>query len=134
MGSIAAMLAVLVPLTALRAQGVDTAAARSPDTASQRDSSTYHRDSTRADYDESVVPGLRVVDVADDGTFITLQDGTRWEVYLPDRPSTVQWKPGDFVTVKLAPIAQGRYTYRLGNGRTDTDVVVKFRGRAGAGG
>lgn len=130
-GSIVAAMALLSPLAAARAQNVDTATARAPDTTVRGDTSGDHPRAFRPRFYRSVVPGLRIVDVADDGTFITLQDGTEWEVFLPDRTSTVQWRRGDWVTVKLAPIAQGRYQYRLGNGRTDTDAVAKFRGRVG---
>jgi hypothetical protein len=131
MGSIVAALALLSPPTAARAQNVDTTTARAPDTMTRADTSGDHQRARRPRFYRSVVPGLRIVAVADGGTFITLQDGTEWEVYLPDRTSTVQWRRGDWVTVKLAPIAQGRYDYRLGNGRTDTGAIAKFRGRTG---
>ncbi|HEX6535335.1 MAG TPA: hypothetical protein VF041_12130 [Gemmatimonadaceae bacterium] len=146
-GSIAAMVAASLPLAALHAQNADSSAARASDTtmrAPEGDSaSAPGRDTTtrpgvdgrwrRPAWGRSIVPGLRIVNVENDGAFVTLQDGTEWEVYLPDRPSTAIWRRGDFVTVKLRPIAQGRYTYELTDGRTDTDAAVKLRGRVRAG-
>jgi hypothetical protein len=77
----------------------------------------------------SVVNALRIIDVADDGTYITLQDGTTWEVYLPDRTSTAGWRKGDAVVVSFRPIVVGQnYGYELTNGRVDSGAAVKFRG------
>lgn len=47
--------------------------------------------------------GRRVVRVGQDGTLVTLQDGTRWEIYLPDRPTTDAWRAGDFVILRDNP-------------------------------
>lgn len=147
-GSIAAMLAAALPLGALRAQNADSASARASDTTASapaadsaaaplQDDTTARREAgrrwERRGGRRSIVPGLRIANVEGDGSFITLQDGTQWEVYLPDRPSTATWRQGDFVTVKLRPIAEGRYTYELTDGRTDSDAAVKLRGRARAG-
>jgi hypothetical protein len=114
----------MLPMPALRAQADTTARPEHP-------TPPAHEYDTG--YDRSVVSGLSILGVADGGTFITLQDGTEWEVDLPDRTSTVGWRQGDFVLVRLAPIARGRYQYRLVNGRDDSEALVKFRGRKSAG-
>jgi hypothetical protein len=83
----------------------------------------------------SIVPGERIARMDEGGTLIELRDGTVWEVYLPDRTSTVGWKEGDFLIVKKAPlgqnIGQDGYTYELINGRTNERAVVSFRGSSG---
>ena len=48
---------------------------------------------------------------------------------LADRPRVDQWKAGDQVIVRYAPIAEGKdFHYRLVNGRDESDVLVAFRG------
>jgi hypothetical protein len=83
----------------------------------------------------SIVPGERIIRTGQDGSYIVLADSTVWEVYLPDRTSTVGWREGDFLIVKKAPlgqnIGQDSYTYELMNGRTNERAVVSFRGRSG---
>jgi hypothetical protein len=73
-------------------------------------------------------PTLQVTEVREDGTFIVLQDGSTWEVFLPDRPSTVEWKVGDYVMVRERWIAQGDYEYQLNNGRAHSVAVVRWAG------
>jgi len=81
--------------------------------------------------DENVVGALRIESVSDGADYVVLQDGTRWKVALADRPRVEQWKAGDWVMVRLAPIAEGRdYDYRLVNGRDESNVLVAFRGMA----
>lgn len=173
LGSIAAMIAALAPVSGLRAQGADStvridqvmsaeemrATGVSSLTEAQRDSlgrwlARYTaavagaRGATPAapgeeegetegpEYEPSTVSGLRIIRVAEDGTSITLQDGTRWEVFLPDRPGTATWRRGDFVIVSLSPIIvglRGAYRYTLEDGRADTRARVKFRGRVRVG-
>lgn len=79
----------------------------------------------------SIVPGERIARTDKGGSYIMLRDNTVWEVYLPDRTSTVGWREGDFLIVKEAPIGHGSYTYELINGRTDESAVVRFRGKSG---
>lgn len=83
----------------------------------------------------SIVPGERIARMDEGGTLIELRDGTVWEVYLPDRTSTVGWQEGDYLVVKEAPlgqdIGQDGYMYELINGRTKERAVVSFRGRSG---
>ena len=82
----------------------------------------------------SIVPGVRIAHMGEDGTFIMLRDGTVWEVYLPDRTSTAEWLEGDFVIVKEAPlgqhVGQDGYSYELINGRAKSVATVRFKGRS----
>jgi len=131
MGAAAAMLA-LVPAATLRAQGVDTTGAgqSAPPAAPQR--LVLCSNSTS----QNVLCGVRIASVIDGGTVIELQDGTLWEVYLPNRPATVTWRKGDYVLVQRNPLARGAYDYTLINGRVgyydnkDTQAFVRFRGMA----
>ncbi len=123
--TLAAALAIL-PAGSLRAQADSTPRpSRAPTT-----TAAAVPTSTGSSSAGSVVPGARIIDVAEEGTFVTLDDGTTWEVYLPDRTSTVGWRAGDLVIVSLNPVVVGqRYDYRLANGRTDSQAAVKFRGQ-----
>jgi hypothetical protein len=131
MGTAAAMLA-LVPAAALRAQGADTTGAgqSAPPAAPQR--LVLCSNSTT----QNVLCGVRIANVIDGGTFIELQDGTLWEVYLPNRPATVTWRKGDYVLVQRNPLARGAFDFMLVNGRVgyydnkDTQAFVRFRGMA----
>lgn len=170
LGSIAAMLAALTPVSVLRAQGADStirldqvmsaaemkATGVSSLTEAQRDSlgswlarytatvagapgaapapgeEERGAEGAEPEYEPSTVSGVRIIRVEQDGTLLTLQDGTRWEVFLPDRPGTATWRRGDFVIVSLSPIMvglYGAYRYTLEDGRADTRARVKFRGR-----
>lgn len=62
------------------------------------------------------------------GTFLQLVDGTRWEIYLPDRPSTVTWREGDFVLVRRRPAPVGDYEYLLINGEERNAASARFAG------
>lgn len=84
--------------------------------------------------DTTVVSGVRIAAVLDGGSWIELADGTRWEVFLADRPSTDNWRPGDFVSVRLLPIRlgdKGRFAYQLVNGREGNEAAVRFSGVSG---
>ncbi len=123
--TLAAALAIL-PAGSLRAQADSTSRpSRAPTTTAAAVPTSMESSSAG-----SVVAGARIIDIAEEGTFVTLDDGTTWEVYLPDRTSTVGWRAGDLVIVSLNPVVVGqRYDYRLTNGRTDSQAAVKFRGQ-----
>lgn len=131
LGAAAAILAVM-PAAALQAQGADTtdAGQSAPPAAPQR--LVLCSNSTS----QNVLCGVRIANVVNDGAFIELQDGTMWEVYLPNRPATVTWRKGDYVLVQRNPMARGAYDYTLVNGRVgyydnkDTQAFVRFRGMA----
>jgi hypothetical protein len=50
--------------------------------------------------------GLYVREVVDDGNYVILEDGSVWEVRLPQRPNAASWRPGDLVQLKTiaAPV------------------------------
>ena len=124
-GSLATMVAAIAMLAvgagALRAQ-------ESNDDGRMRATHGQDDDGGRA---QSIIPGERITHLGQGGTYIILRDNTVWEVYLPDRTSTVGWLEGDFLIVKEAPIGHGNYTYELINGRTEQTAVVRFEGRSG---
>ena len=74
--------------------------------------------------------GSRIAAVEDGGTKIVLNDGTHWEVNLPDRPSTTRWAKGDYVIVaSLAIELNNTYFFQLINGRDGTTAAVAWRGK-----
>jgi hypothetical protein len=52
--------------------------------------------------------GLYVREVTGGGSFVTLEDGSVWEIRLPQRPVASSWQPGDFVLLSTiaAPVEQ----------------------------
>lgn len=84
--------------------------------------------------DTTVVSGVRIAAVLEGGSWIELADGTRWEVFLADRPNTDNWRVGDFVNVRFLPIMlgdQGRFRYQFVNGREGNEAAVRFSGVSG---
>jgi hypothetical protein len=74
--------------------------------------------------------GSRVRLVREGGTSIVLADGTVWEVYLPNRPSTRNWAPGDFVIVTGRAVEQnGEFYFTLTNGRDGSSAAVNWKGK-----
>jgi hypothetical protein len=73
-------------------------------------------------------PGAQVVDTPQDGTYVRLADGTLWEVYLPDRTTTVTWHTGDYVTVSRAGAAMGEYDHQLVDAPARTRAFARFVG------
>jgi hypothetical protein len=63
--------------------------------------------------------GLYIREVADGGSFVTLEDGSVYEVRLPQRPEAASWRSGDFVQLKtvLAPV--DHFEILLAHGDTD---------------
>jgi hypothetical protein len=77
----------------------------------------------------NIVGALRVQSVSDGGGYVVLEDGTHWKIALGDRPRVEQWRTGDYVVVRFAPIVEdGDFRYRLVNGRDESDILVAFRG------
>jgi hypothetical protein len=63
--------------------------------------------------------GLYVREVTDGGSFVTLEDGSVWEVRLPQRPVASSWVPGDFVQLKTIPAPVDRFEILLAHGDYD---------------
>ncbi|MEJ7810933.1 MAG: hypothetical protein WKG32_11040 [Gemmatimonadaceae bacterium] len=68
--------------------------------------------------------------MSDGGGFVTLDDGTRWEVYLPDRPATDGWSADDVVLVRRRSAPVGEFDHLLVNGAARDSASVRFAGRA----
>ena len=73
--------------------------------------------------------GFDVQAVADGGRYLTLEDGSLWEVDISDRATSAAWQPGDFVAVH--PINAPRDGYEWLLTRTENveqRVAVKLIG------
>jgi len=73
-------------------------------------------------------PGARVVGTPEDGGYVTLADGTQWEIYLPDRTTTVTWQRGDYVSVSRAPAGVGDFDHVLMNAPANARAYARFVG------
>jgi hypothetical protein len=108
------------PATASRASRSDLMHVANSAVSRRTDDSTQY---------ENIVGALRVQSVRDGAGYLVLEDGTHWKVALGDRPRVQQWRAGDYVIVRLAPIVEdGDFRYRLVNGRDESDILVAFRG------
>lgn len=63
--------------------------------------------------------GLTIREVTDDGSFVTLEDGSVWEIRLPQRPVASSWQPGDFVQLKTVWAPVDRFETLLARGDAD---------------
>jgi hypothetical protein len=74
--------------------------------------------------------GFYVDTVSDDARYITLEDGTVWEVQLDFRAMAGGWRRNDFVEVRriAAPTGDYEWLFTNANGR-DRRVAVRFAGR-----
>ncbi len=77
--------------------------------------------------------GFSIAEVTDGGSFVTLEDGSIWEIRLPQRPVASSWQPGDFVEVRnvLAPV--DRFEILLARGDNDR-AEARLAGRKPASG
>ena len=84
-------------------------------------------------HDVTLPFGLAITEVRDGGSFVTLEDGSVWEIRMPQRPVAASWRPGDFVEVRnvLAPV--DRFEILLAMGDSDR-AEARLAGRAGAAG
>jgi hypothetical protein len=71
-------------------------------------------------------PGARLISTPDEGTYVRLADGTLWEVYLPDRTTTVTWRRGDYVVVSRAASSSGDYDYVLADASARARALARF--------
>jgi hypothetical protein len=63
--------------------------------------------------------GLYVREVTGGGSFVTLEDGSVWEIRLPQRPVASSWRPGDFVQLKTIAAPVDRFEILLAHGDYD---------------
>jgi hypothetical protein len=73
--------------------------------------------------------GLYIREVKDGGSFVTLEDGSIWEIRLPQRPVASSWQPGDFVQLKTIASPVERFEILLWHGDYDK-AEAKLVGRA----
>jgi hypothetical protein len=64
-------------------------------------------------------------DVSADGRFITLEDGSRWEVIPQERFTSAEWEPLASMAVRTARGENG-FDYELVNTNDDEGVLAKF--------
>lgn len=74
--------------------------------------------------------GMYVREVLDGGSYVTLEDGSTWEIRLPSRPVASSWRPGDFVQLKTIWAPVERYEVLLAHGdRDQAEARLAGRGR-----
>jgi hypothetical protein len=64
-------------------------------------------------------------DVSSDGRFITLEDGSRWEVIPRDQFTSVEWQPPAAMAVRTTRGEDG-FDYEVVNTNDDEGVLAKF--------
>jgi hypothetical protein len=70
-------------------------------------------------YDVVLPYGLYVREVTDGGSFVTLEDGSIYEVRLPQRPVAASWQPGDFVRLTSIASPVQNFDMLLSHGDSD---------------
>jgi hypothetical protein len=63
--------------------------------------------------------------VNDDGQYVTLEDGSLWEIEPSVRFQTMDWQLQAAVTVRRA-IAAGAFTYELDNTQDDEGALARY--------
>ena len=80
--------------------------------------------------------GLAITEVRDGGSFVTLEDGSVWEIRLSQHPVASSWQAGDFVEVRnvLAPVDRFEIVLAKGDSdRAEARLAGRQRGSGGAG-
>ena len=72
--------------------------------------------------------GFNVREVLDDGRYLTLEDGSTWEVRLTTRPVASSLQPGDFVQLKNISAPVDGFDMLLSHGDNDK-VEARLAGR-----
>lgn len=80
---------------------------------------TPARVSAWAAYDIVLPYGLYVRAVTDGGSFVTLEDGSIYEIRMPQRPVASSWQPGDFVVLKSIGAPVSNFEILLSHGDSD---------------
>ena len=75
--------------------------------------------------------GLYVRAVEEDGRYLVLEDGSRWEVEIPDRATTASWAADDFVNLSWIAAPRGDFEYRFSRvGNLEQQAAVRLAGRS----
>ena len=79
--------------------------------------------------------GFAVTAIAQDGRYLTLEDGRTWEVEISDRATTGAWAVGDFLALRRISAPRGDYEWLLlRRGDLDQQAAVRLVGRQAHGG
>lgn len=90
-----------------------------PAASASAQSEAAQRDCTWSCYRVVVPFGLKVSEVTAGGSFVTLEDGSIWEIRFPQRPVASSWRAGDFVELKTIWAPVDRFEILLAHGDTD---------------
>ena len=74
------------------------------------------------------IAGAKLFRSTGGGTFVMLEDGTMWEIYLPHRPETATWQQGDFIRVRHDSSPVGDYEHQLVSAPGSSRVSARFAG------
>ena len=74
------------------------------------------------------IAGAKLFRSTGGGTFVMLEDGTMWEIYLPHRPETATWQEGDFIRVRHDASPVGDYEHQLVSAPGSSRVSARFAG------
>ena len=74
--------------------------------------------------------GLYIRAIEDDGRYLVLEDGSRWEVAISDRATTASWTPDDFVNLSHIAAPRGDFEYLLSRvGDLEQRAAARLAGR-----
>jgi hypothetical protein len=74
--------------------------------------------------------GLYVTGVEEDGRYLVLEDGSRWEVEISDRATTASWVAEDFVNLSWIAAPRGDFEYLLSRvGNVEQQAAARLAGR-----
>jgi hypothetical protein len=74
--------------------------------------------------------GFDIQAVTEDGRYVTLQNGSVWEVEISDRATTGSWQAGDFVGIRRIWAPRNGYDWLLTKTENvEQPAAVKLAGR-----
>ena len=74
--------------------------------------------------------GLHIIAVEEDGRYLVLEDGSRWEVEISDRATTASWVAEDFVNLGWIAAPRGDFEYLLSRvGNVEQQAAARLAGR-----
>jgi hypothetical protein len=68
--------------------------------------------------------GHRLRAVSQDGRYVTLEDGSRWEIHPRDRFRTIDWEADASISVRTTRAEDG-YAYEIVNTSDDDGVMAR---------
>jgi hypothetical protein len=74
--------------------------------------------------------GFDIQAITEDARYLTLQNGSVWEVEISDRATTGSWQPGDFVAIRRIWAPRDGYDWLLTKSdNVEQSAAVKLVGR-----